>query len=131
MAYEVRHRNEQTGGEKGSKPERFDLIPCEPLAELARHYGIGAMKYEDENWKLGYDWKYSFAAMQRHAWEWWNGQEHGIETFVHRETGEEVKVVINHMIAVAWHAFALHWYSLHRRELAPEQFYRKAPSEPS
>lgn len=111
-----------TGGQKGSKLARFDLIPAEPLWKLAEHYGIGAMKYDDNNWRLGYDWKYSYAALQRHATAWWEGQEFGYETFAHRETGEEITVEINHMIAVAWHAFALYWFSKHKREFAPEPF---------
>lgn len=111
-----------TGGEKGSKPERLDLIPVEPLFELAKHYGIGSLKYDDDNWMRGYEWKHSYAALQRHANEWWGGDEWGVETFVNRETGEEVTVVVNHMIAVAWHAFALFWFSRHKREFAPARF---------
>lgn len=41
---EVRVRSD-SGGEKGRKPERYDLIPVEPLAEVARLYGAGAEKY--------------------------------------------------------------------------------------
>jgi hypothetical protein len=31
-----------TGAEKGTKDERFDLLPPEALASVARHYGVGA-----------------------------------------------------------------------------------------
>ena len=31
-----------TGGEKGVKLERYDLVPVRPLEELARRDGIGA-----------------------------------------------------------------------------------------
>lgn len=34
-----------TGGEKGQKLARFDLIPVRPLELLAEHYGRGARKY--------------------------------------------------------------------------------------
>lgn len=34
-----------TGGEKGMKAERFDLIPVEAMAAVARHYAVGAQKY--------------------------------------------------------------------------------------
>lgn len=112
----------ETGGEKGSKPARFDLIPAEPLWLLAQHYGVGSLKYDDDNWRCGYDWKYSYAALQRHANEWWLGREWGVEEFVHRETGETIRVVVNHMIAVAWHAFALYWFSQNQRNFAPAQF---------
>lgn len=126
---EVRMVDPETGGAKGSKPERLDLIPIEPLLELSKHYGIGAFKYEDDNWRRGYDWKYSYAALQRHANEWWTGQEWGWETFVNRETGEEVTVLVNHMIAVAWHAFALYWFSIHMRSKSPDRFMAEGPAE--
>lgn len=92
---EVRVRNEQTGGEKGSKLARYDLIPAEPLRILAEHYGRGARKYEDRNWERGYDWSLSFAAMNRHLWSFWAGED------IDPETGSP------HMAAVAWHAFLL------------------------
>ena len=44
-----------TGGEKGSKQARYDLIPAIPLDELARVYGRGAEKYLERNWERGYD----------------------------------------------------------------------------
>src|SRR5690625_7397406 len=56
-----------TGGQKGSKKARFDLIPVVPLWEVAEVYGKGAEKYEDRNWERGYDWSLSFAALRRHA----------------------------------------------------------------
>lgn len=84
-----------TGGQKAGNDERYDLIPAEPLRLLARHYSVGAKKYDDDNWRKGYDWKLSYAAMQRHANQFWAGED--IDT----ETGTP------HIIAVAWHAFAL------------------------
>jgi hypothetical protein len=94
-AAEVRVVNEKTGGEKGSKLARFDLVPVEPLILLAEHFGRGARKYADRNWEKGYDWSLSFAAMMRHAWAFWSGED------IDPETGSP------HIIAVAWHAFAL------------------------
>lgn len=84
-----------TGGQKGVKPERFDLIPVGPLTDLARLYGAGAAKYEPRNYERGYEWSKSFGAMQRHAWLWWGGEDTDAETGV------------PHVINVAWHAFAL------------------------
>lgn len=84
-----------TGGEKGVKLARYDLIPTEPLRQLAEHYGKGAQKYEDRNYERGYEWSKSYAALQRHANAFWSG-----ETW-DPETGS------NHMVAVAWHALAL------------------------
>lgn len=84
-----------TGGKKGAKLARFDLIPPEALWELAERYGLGCAKYEPRNWERGYAWSLSFAALQRHAWAWWAGEDRDAET------GQ------SHMVAVAWHAFAL------------------------
>lgn len=95
MVDEVRTVNEQTGGEKGRKLARFDLVPVRPLTMLAEHYGKGAEKYEDRNWERGYDWSLNYAALMRHVTEWWNGET------IDEETGS------HHLAAVAWHAFAL------------------------
>jgi hypothetical protein len=84
-----------TGAEKGSKLARFDLIPAEPLRILAEHYGRGSLKYADRNWEAGYDWSLSFAALNRHLWAFWGGED------IDPETGSP------HMAAVAWHAFTL------------------------
>lgn len=92
---EVRVRDPVTGGEKGSKLARYDLLPVLPLHELAEHYGRGSKKYDDRNWEKGYKWSLSFAALCRHLFAWWGGEE------IDAETGA------NHMTAVAWHAFAL------------------------
>jgi hypothetical protein len=90
---EVRVVDPETGGEKGSKLARFDLIPHEALTALAEHFGRGAEKYEDRNWERGYDWALTFAALNRHLWAWWGGED------LDPETGSP------HMAAVAWHAF--------------------------
>lgn len=94
IANEVRITN-ATGAQKGSKLARFDLIPPAALTELAEHYGKGAAKYADRNWEKGTDWHLNYAAMMRHAWQFWNGEDRD------EETGSK------HMTAVAWHAFAL------------------------
>ena len=89
-----------TGAEKGTKLERFDLIPDIPLRMLAWHYGVGAQKYAERNWELGYEWSKSFAALNRHLWAFWGGEDIDSETSM------------PHMIAVAWHALALVEFSI-------------------
>ncbi len=84
-----------TGAAKGQKLARFDLIPPGPLMALAEHFGRGARKYAERNWERGSAWSLNFAAMQRHAWQWWQGED------IDAETGSP------HLTAVAWHAFAL------------------------
>jgi len=84
-----------TGAEKGSKLERHDLLPIRAIQELAKHYGVGAIKYDKHNWRRGYAWSLSYAALQRHANAFWDGED------IDAETGSK------HIIAVAWHALAL------------------------
>lgn len=84
-----------TGGEKGVKRARFDLIPAGPLRLVAEHYGIGAEKYDDRNWERGYEWSKSFGAMMRHAWAFWAGEDLDPESSS------------PHMAAVCFHALAL------------------------
>lgn len=91
---EVVHTS-STGAKKAGNLERYDLIPAEPLRLLALHYGRGSLKYQDHNWALGYDWGLSFSALNRHLWQFWAGED------IDPETGSP------HMVAVAWHAFAL------------------------
>jgi hypothetical protein len=99
LAQEIRSVS-STGAEKGTKLERFDLIPDIPLRMLARHYGVGAQKYAERNWELGYEWSKSFAALNRHLWAFWGGEDIDAETSM------------PHMIAVAWHALALVEFSI-------------------
>lgn len=92
---EVRVINEKTGGQKGLKDIRWDLVPIEPMQEVARLYNEGAKKYAKDNWRKGYDWSLSYAAMQRHATQFWNGESYDEETGCH------------HLSSVVFHALAL------------------------
>lgn len=89
-----------TGGKKGQKLQRFDLIPNEFETALATHYGLGARKYEDRNWERGYKWSLSVGALRRHLAAWLSGERLDPETGSH------------HLIAVAWHACALFIFEL-------------------
>ena len=92
---EIRVVDEKTGGEKGSKVQRFGLIPPEFLWELAAHYGEGCKKYSPRNWERGYTWLLSYDAMQRHIHQWLMGEKCDPETGSH------------HLVAAAWHCIAL------------------------
>lgn len=84
-----------TGGSKGSKPQRYDLVPVGPLRQLSELYGRGAEKYEDRNWERGYDWSLSYAAAQRHMNAFWGGED------IDPEMG------IPHVICASFHMFAI------------------------
>lgn len=93
---ETRVVDPTTGGEKGSKPARFSLIPREFLWALAEHYGRGAKKYEDRNWERGYRWYLSLDACERHLNQFLLGERYDEETGSH------------HLVAAAWHLIALY-----------------------
>lgn len=103
---EQRYVDPSTGGEKGTKLARFDLIPPEAITALAEHFGRGAEKYDDRNWERGYPWSLSFAALQRHIWAFWNGED------VDEETGTA------HVIAAMWHCVVL--FTFAQRELGTD-----------
>jgi hypothetical protein len=90
----------ETDAAKGQKVERYDLIPVYPLMEVARHYGIGVVKYGHRNWEKGYQWSLSYAAMQRHANQFWSGEDYDSDSGTH------------HLAAVVFHALALMEYGM-------------------
>lgn len=95
-----------TEGFKKVKLERHDLIPSDILRELAIHFGKGAEIYSERNWENGYAWSKSYAALQRHANAFWNGQDYDNcnENCVN-DCKEHTHS--KHMIAVVWHAMVL------------------------
>lgn len=102
---EIRVVNEETGGEKGQKLARFDLIPAKPLWAVAEHYGKGARKYADRNWERGYAWSLSIGALERHLNLFKQGET------LDEETGSP------HLAAVVFHALALLEFSETHPEL--------------
>jgi len=87
-----------TGGEKGQKPERVDLVPPEIILALSRHFAVGAEKYDDHNFRRGYPWSLSYAAAQRHLLAFWGGED------IDPETGTP------HVIAAMWHCGAMYLF---------------------
>ena len=79
---------------------RYDLLPVDALEELVHVYTMGARKYGDHNWRIGTTWGRFFAAMMRHAWAWWGGEE--------LDDGDGQ----HHLASVAWCALALMTYEM-------------------
>lgn len=95
MSKEIRKTDPKTGAQKGTKLERHDLFASESLRRLATHFGVGAQKYDEHNWRKGYAWSWSYAALQRHLWAFWGGED------IDEETGSR------HIISAMWHCMAL------------------------
>ncbi len=95
---EIRKTSE-TGGEKGQKLERHELVVEPFIEELALVCGMGAVKYSDDNWRKGYDWGLSYGAMRRHLRAFWTGEDNDPETG------------LSHLAHAAWHCMVLWKYS--------------------
>lgn len=96
-----------TGGQKGKKPEVYDQIPPKALAELARHFGAGAEKYDAHNFRKGYPWSLCFNALMRHAWAFQGGEDYDRHKDGCPADCTDHLPNSKHIIAVAWHALVL------------------------
>jgi hypothetical protein len=97
---EVRTIDPKTGGEKGVKIDRYDLIPDEFEEAIAIHYGRGAKKYADRNWERGYKWGLSWRAVRSHMSQFRKGERYDPETGTH------------HLISAIWHLIALYIFDV-------------------
>jgi hypothetical protein len=59
---------------------RFDLVPWEAVEEITQVLAFGARKYGDSNWCRGARWGRYFAALCRHIFAWWGGENKDPET---------------------------------------------------
>ncbi len=72
--------NENVAIKYDSDKPRYDLIPAEFLDSIARVLAYGAKKYSDRNWEKGFNYGRPYAALQRHLWAWWGGEDSDPET---------------------------------------------------
>ena len=98
-----------TGGRKGQKLSRFDLIPPGAMEELAKVYGVGSLKYEDNNWMKGYSWGLSIGALERHFNRWKRGESFDPDPELKKLAPD---TPLRHMAQVMWHAAALLTFEL-------------------
>ena len=113
----LRSVNPVTGAEKEVNTIRMDLVPPLAMWELGRAYGIGALKYADHNWRKGYDWSNSTAALKRHLERWIDGEQLDEDGF-------------HHLAAVMWHCAALIVFEQEHPEF-DDRFKRPAVEEDS
>lgn len=103
---EQRYTDPKTGGQKGVKPERYDLLPWDAVDEVARVYAYGASKYADRNWEKGYPFGNSIAAAFRHLRAFSMGED------IDRDSGEWRT---HHLASVVFHCLALMAWQLRGR----------------
>lgn len=65
--------------ESATKP-RLELVPWAAVTEIAEVLTFGAEKYDANNWCRGARWGRYFAALCRHLFAWWSGEEKDPET---------------------------------------------------
>jgi hypothetical protein len=65
--------------ESASKP-RLELVPWAAVTEIAEVLTFGAERYDANNWCRGARWGRYFAALCRHIFAWWSGEERDPET---------------------------------------------------
>ena len=53
---------------------RFDLLPCEAITRLAKHFEAGAKKYSDDNWRKGIPLNRYLDSAFRHLYKFMDGQ---------------------------------------------------------
>ena len=57
-----------------------DLLPVQPLLEIAAVLDYGAKKYAAWNWTKGISWRRVYGAILRHLWAWYRGEDLDPET---------------------------------------------------
>ena len=72
---------DSSGGTKADSGKvRWELLPGDALAEVAKVMAFGATKYGERNWEQGMRWSRLFGALMRHSWSWMKGEELDEET---------------------------------------------------
>ena len=122
MPREVRETS-STGGQKGVKLSRADLLPVESILRLAELFGRGAKKYDFHQWRQGYPWSSSINSIFRHWADFTQGLDWDVcsnrpDECVHEDPdrgvwdGEEPDTCwthtgAHHLDCIAWHAVVL------------------------
>ncbi len=82
---EIRGPTHQAGwADEGKKADDgklpFDLLPHDAITEIVKVLQFGVYKYEARNWEKGMHWSRPYAALMRHMYAWWRGQDLDPET---------------------------------------------------
>ena len=108
----VRAENLASGYKADEKKQRMDLIPPDVMLDLGALYAMGSQKYADRNWEKGMKWGRVYAALLRHLFKWWNGEENDPD-------GQ------HHLDSVIWSAIALKHYVNQKERYAAYDYRSK------
>ena len=61
----------------------LDLLPFESLEGIAEVLRHGAKKYAAHNWRAGFVWSRPFAALLRHLFAFWKGEDIDADSGLH------------------------------------------------
>ena len=90
---------QETAGRFVEGKIRHDLIPPNPLDEVAKVYTYGCEKYDDDNWRKGMKWRKNVVgSLKRHIEKWLKGEKLDDESNCH------------HLAMAAWQCFCLMEY---------------------
>ena len=96
---------------------RWDLFPDDALEKIAEVYTHGAIKYADENWRKGMNWKRMIASMKRHTKAITTGED------IDADSG------CLHLAMIAWNAISLIWYQIEQIEGAEDNRVKTCKDE--
>jgi hypothetical protein len=68
------------GQKKDAGKLPLELLPTRPLEAVAAVLAFGARKYRANGWRAGIAYSRVYAAVLRHMWAWWRGEDNDRET---------------------------------------------------
>ncbi len=92
---------------------RYDLIPPDFLEFLARVFGYGAEKYDDNNWMKGLNQSETYACHMRHIQKWWAGENLDEDDPVSGQKGSGLP----HLWHALWNVGVMAYFERHRPDL--------------
>lgn len=88
-------KESETGGKKEIKLAQLGALDPNALMEVAKVAGHGATKYERYNFLKGYNYSWSYDALQRHLHAFWGREDKDPESGLY------------HLGHAAWHCLCL------------------------
>jgi len=79
--------------------DRIDLLPIDPLFDIAKVFEFGANKYEANSWKTDIEFSRVYSSIMRHMMSWKNGRsidpESGLNHVAH--AGAQIMILLQYI----------------------------------